>query len=212
MAWHAKPSGAYPIDSSEAQENVLEIWSQLSTTWTKEAVAGLCGNIVSESGLNPWRWQSDIVNLSDPYKGYGLVQFTPASGYVNQYGPGTPGFAPNLSTTSVQGGNVSDASAQLIVVDNDKAGKYLNRTSYCKYLDISSAYPVSNYKKLTDVYLATVAWLFDYEFPADRSESVAQARYANALKCYAIIGGTPPTPAVYNKSMPLWMMMKWRRL
>jgi hypothetical protein len=43
-----------------------------------------CGNMQSESAINPGRWQSDIVMPSDPtYAGYGLVQWTPYTKYTN---------------------------------------------------------------------------------------------------------------------------------
>ena len=196
MAWNAKPSGAYALDSQEALDNIDMMYGQLAGTWTLEAIAGMIGNMVNESGLNPWRWQSDSVSLTSDTKGYGLVQFTPAYGYINDYGPGTENFSPNLSVTSVtSGATPEDGHAQIIVIDEDRAGKYLNRARYCNYLDISSAYPFSNYKKLTDLYLATVAWLFNYEFPADRSQSVANTRYQSASYVYQYISGhAPPDP------------------
>lgn len=196
MAWNAKPSGAYALDSQEALENIDMMYGQLAATWTLEAIAGMIGNMVNESGLNPWRWQSDSVSLTGDTKGYGLVQFTPAYGYINDYGPGTENYSPNLSTSSItSGATPEDGHAQIIVIDTDKAGKYLNRSRYCNYLDISSTYPFSNYKQVTDLYLATVAWLFNYEFPADHSQSVANARYQSASYVYQYISGhEPPGP------------------
>lgn len=49
--------------------------------WTLNAIAGLLGNMQAESSLNPGRWQSeDVGNVEG---GYGLVQWTPASKYLN---------------------------------------------------------------------------------------------------------------------------------
>lgn len=49
--------------------------------WTKNAVAGLLGNMEKESTINPGRWQSGKVgNLEG---GYGLTQWTPASKLFN---------------------------------------------------------------------------------------------------------------------------------
>ena len=221
MTWHAKLKGAYTPGSTEWNENVQEIWNQLSGTWTAEAVAGMVGNMQSESGLNPWRWQSDRDDIGDPLKGYGLPQFTPASGYINDYGRGVEGYAPSLSTSyQSAGANPSDGHAQIIVIDEDRAGKYLNRTRYCDYWDISAAYPFGSYKRLTDLYTASTGWLFDYEFPADRSKAVADARYQNAVVVYEFLKGHPPEPPgpgpgpgpspVYGDTFPRGM--GWKRL
>ena len=223
MTWHAKLKGAYTPGSVEWNDNVQEIWNQLSGTWTAEAVAGMVGNMQSESGLNPWRWQSDRDDISDRLKGYGLPQFTPASGYINDYGRGVEGYAPSLSTSyQSAGASPSDGHAQIIVIDEDRAGKYLNRTRYCDYWDISAAYPFSAYKRLTDLYTASTGWLFDYEFPADRSKAVADARYQNAVVVYEFLKGHPPEPPgpgpgpgpgpspVYGDTFPRGM--GWKRL
>lgn len=63
-------------------ETAKTIWDYLvSQGWSKTAVAGLLGNMQSESGIIADRWESDIVgNMSG---GYGLVQWTPASKYIN---------------------------------------------------------------------------------------------------------------------------------
>lgn len=52
--------------------------------WTINAIAGILGNMQSESAINPGRWQSDNVAPADPtYAGYGLVQWTPYTKYTN---------------------------------------------------------------------------------------------------------------------------------
>lgn len=49
--------------------------------WTKNAVAGMLGNMETESTINPGIWQNlDEGNLS---MGYGLVQWTPATKYLD---------------------------------------------------------------------------------------------------------------------------------
>ena len=49
--------------------------------WTKNAIAGMLGNMQTESTINPCIWQ----NLSEGNMdlGYGLVQWTPASKYID---------------------------------------------------------------------------------------------------------------------------------
>lgn len=49
--------------------------------WTLNAIAGMYGNMQTESTINPGLWENrDIGNMT---KGYGLVQWTPASKYIN---------------------------------------------------------------------------------------------------------------------------------
>ena len=64
------------------QETAQQIWNYLTSKgWTKESVAALLGNAQSESGIIADRWESNIVgNMSG---GYGLVQWTPATKYIN---------------------------------------------------------------------------------------------------------------------------------
>lgn len=53
----------------------------LSRGWTKNAICGMLGNMQSESTINPGIWQNlDEGNTS---LGFGLVQWTPATKYLN---------------------------------------------------------------------------------------------------------------------------------
>lgn len=49
--------------------------------WTKNALAGLLGNMQRESNINPGLWQS--LKYGNMSGGYGLVQWTPATNYIN---------------------------------------------------------------------------------------------------------------------------------
>ena len=62
MPWHAKATGAYAQESSEAYDNAVAAWGILSARgFSLLAFCGVWGNVGSEGGYNPWRWQSDIV-------------------------------------------------------------------------------------------------------------------------------------------------------
>lgn len=74
-------------ESSSLSNSQMKVNAQYITKffvlngWTLNAIAGILGNMQAESSLNPGRWQSENVNnLSG---GYGLVQWTPASKYIN---------------------------------------------------------------------------------------------------------------------------------
>lgn len=67
---------------STQEQTAREIWNYLTSRgWTKESVAAVLGNMQSESGIIADRWESDKVgNMSG---GYGLVQWTPATKYID---------------------------------------------------------------------------------------------------------------------------------
>lgn len=69
------------LTQSEMEINAQYIFSFFKNKgWSNNAIAGILGNMQAESSLNPGRWQSeDIGNTSG---GYGLVQWTPASKYL----------------------------------------------------------------------------------------------------------------------------------
>lgn len=181
MAFVAQPSGGYSITSPEGTNNIYEVYNYLEPLgYDKQCVIGMLGNIAAESGLNPWRWQSDSYNLSN---GYGLVQFTPASDYINL--TGIPNHAPNLSTSiQTSGSSPDDAKGQLYVFDNDTLGKWVNtcwRTYwnpstypdlYAKRTTILNTYgsgttlSMAQFRTINDYQDACFAFLACYEGPA----------------------------------------------
>ena len=123
MAWYAKATGSYSRTSTEAHNNALEIANTLiGRGWTKQAVAALLGNGAGESGLNPWRWESDDVPTYSRFlswtseqagsHGYGIFGFTPANKYINSSNASTYaslGYGPNFSDSP---GKATDGAAQ----------------------------------------------------------------------------------------------------
>lgn len=64
------------------QETAKQIWDYLTSRgWTKQSVSALLGNMQSESGIIADRWESDRVGNMNG--GYGLVQWTPATKYID---------------------------------------------------------------------------------------------------------------------------------
>lgn len=209
--WNAKAKGAYARDSDEAIQNANEVYSILfNKGWTLNAVCGLLGNVGSESGYNPWRWQSDKMGTSSgsPWKnkGYGLTQFTPAGKYISSSdAKKISGYAPNFSDKK---GNASDGYAQCVFLD-----------AYADYYK-TNAYPLtySEFKESeeTPSYLAK-AWLYNYERPADPS-ATEETRSENAEYWYKVLSGEepptppePPEPFYSKKKTPIWVFIKRRR-
>lgn len=223
MAWHAKPSGAYSLTSTAGEENAREMYNYLTARgYTATAACGVIGNTINESGLNPWRWQSDTYNLSG---GYGLFQFTPASGYINgaasvQY------YAPNLSTTQqTTGALATDGIAQLYTMDTNLLSKwvsscwrsYWNMNSYPEQYSIrtevlqrygsNNRLSMAEFRDIDLLYYATFAFMACFEGPA---RPTLGTRYANAVTVYEMIVGQQPTPPVFKrKSLPIWMMLRY---
>lgn len=70
------------LDSQQQEVNATYIYTYFKNKgWTTNAIAGMLGNMQAESSLNPGRWQSE--DVGNTLGGYGLVQWTPASNYIN---------------------------------------------------------------------------------------------------------------------------------
>ena len=124
MPWCNKSTGGYNTGSGEGRTNankVVDILQPLG--FSLSSICAILGNIQGESGLNPWRWQSDYVPTVSEFQnwtsaqavlhGYGLFQYTPANKYINSTNYNTYyglGYAPNFSD---QTGGQYDGSAQL---------------------------------------------------------------------------------------------------
>lgn len=227
MSWYAKPSGPYSYNSEEGKANILEIASFFSNIgYTEECQAGIIGNIMAESGLNPWRWQGDSVNLE---AGYGLFQYTPARSYIDgainlQY------YAPNKSVTDItSGAKPTDGLAQLNVFDTNLLGKWIS-SCWRDYWDttiysdlykererILSTYGTNNrlsmneFKVIDNVWDSTFSFLACFEGPKVPN---IDPRYSNATIVYKIITGNtpdppdPPGPIYPNRKLPVWMMVR----
>lgn len=75
-------SGNRFLTLAEMKINATYIYEYLTANgWTKNAICGVLGNMQSESTINPAIWQGLVVNNTDG--GYGLVQWTPATKYIN---------------------------------------------------------------------------------------------------------------------------------
>lgn len=226
MAWHAQPSGGYyngigTVTNQNAIDNINMIWSYLSGQgYTAECAAGMMGNMTSESGLNPWRWQNDTYSLSN---GYGLVQYTPASGYINL--TGIPDHAPNMSTSQqTTGSSPNDGNAQLYVFVNDTLGKWVNScwrsywspstypALYAQHTHILNTYgsgislSLAQFATINDISDATFAFLACFEGPSIPNYS---SRYDAAVHIYDVISGGG------GGNLPKWLIgyasQQWRR-
>lgn len=191
--WNAKPNNGYIVNSDEWVDNVNAFYEYAKNQYTLQAICGMIGNSQGESGLNPWRWQSDTVDYDG---GYGLFQYTPASGYIEEYGKKSSYYAPNLSTTSQTSGSYpTDAIAQIEVIG--ESGKYGG--SQTRIERIKEFYPqcvdyttLNEFKKINDLYGAVVCWLGFFEAPKIINQNVIDKRYEWSLDAYNVLKERKP--------------------
>jgi murein DD-endopeptidase MepM/ murein hydrolase activator NlpD len=180
------------LSMEEMTVNAEYILSFLTSRgWTKNAVAGMLGNMQTESTINPAIWQNlDSGNMS---MGFGLVQWTPASKYTNW--ADSNGYA------------WTDIDGQLTRFQYE-----INNN--LQWISTSS-YPISfgEFKVSTDTpeNLAQ-AFLLNYERPADQTQPdrSKQARYWYDT----LTGEVPPTgskPAFPTTAgLPITSPYGWR--
>lgn len=137
--------GNFYLTKEQQQTNALVIYNYLKSTWTMQAIAGLLGNLETESTVNPAIWQNLTEN---PSNGYGLCQWTPSTKLTEWL--------------DSNGKSWTDIYAQL-----DRLG-YEEKTGEQYYA--TSSYPLSfaEFRQSTETpYYLGMAWLYNYERPAD---------------------------------------------
>lgn len=188
MGWHAKKTGRYTEDTTEAKDNATQIALILhGEGWTTEAIAGCLGNIQSEGFMNPWHWQGDYVPTYNEFlnwngsqaqdHGYGLYQFTYANKYINAENSSLPGYGPNFDDIV---GLVTDGKAQTIFMNNTFSSEWSTEQYgyyYQAFMDIGVSasdfakffsYTADEYKKSKDE-ISILAGAFElcYERPLE---------------------------------------------
>lgn len=155
------------LTNEQQKVNVKYIYTYLKRKgWTVQAVSALCGNMQAESALNPGRWQSnDIGNTS---MGYGLVQWTPATKYIDWC---------NGSDPSEMDNNL----ARIIYEVENKIQWYATDSYNLTFEEFT--------KSTDSPYNLAIAFLLNYERPADQSGSVQHLRGTYANQWSAFLGG-----------------------
>lgn len=175
------------LTQSEMEENATYIWQQMGPQgWTMESVAAMLGNMQSESTINPGIWQDlDEGNLDG---GYGLVQWTPASKYIDW--------------ANQHGYPIGDINGQIDRINWELA----NGAQWYP----TSEYPLTfeEFKTSTqDPYYLAMAFINCYERPADPDQPW---RGEQANEWYSFLGGIPPEPPTGRKGgMPIYMYLRF---
>lgn len=162
-------SGNRYLTLEEMQNNAKYIYSYLiKKGWTLNAIAGMLGNMQTESTINPGIWQD--LNEGNTAGGFGLVQWTPATNLI------TWAYALSLDHTKM------DTQIWRIEWELENGVQYFP----------TDAYPESfaEFKESTaDPYYLGMAFLANYERPADPNQP---ARGEQAAYWYTYLSGIDP--------------------
>lgn len=178
-------SGNRYLTQAEMENNARYIWNYLgSRGWSMNAIAGMLGNMQTESSINPGIWES--LESGNTSGGFGLVQWTPASkliGWANQNG---------LEYDAM------DTQLQRIEYELANGLQYYPTDSYPETFE--------QFKTSTkDPYYLGMAFLANYERPAV-SNQPARGRQAQAWYEFLSELPAPSHTIPKRKGLPLIMM------
>lgn len=176
-------SGNYYLSQAEMENNALlvrDYFVQLNPPWTETAIAGMLGNMQSESTISPGRWENGI-----PYwRGYGLVQWTPYTNYSNWYGPGWE--------------NNGDAQCARIEYERATGIEWIPTSLYPGNW---AWFCYNTHDTPSDL---ASAFLRDYERPtAEQIVATEPARRQQAEDWYTFLVGHP-----FHRPPPAWLLFK----
>lgn len=175
-------SGNRYLTESEMQTNAKYIYWYLSARgWSAPAIAALLGNMEAESTINPGIWEG--LDEGDTAQGFGLVQWTPATKYLNWCEEN------DLEPSEM------DSALKRIEYELANGLQYIE----------TNAYPLSfaEFKVSTkSAYYLGMAFVTNYERPRE----ITEARGKNAEKWYAFLLSLPPMVGYKKKALPLLLM------
>lgn len=191
-------SGNRYLSLAEMQNNALYIYYKLSANgWSLNAIAGMMGNFQSESTINPDIWES--LNEGNTSRGYGLVQWTPATKY--------------LDWCTTQGLDPAEMDSALARIEYELANG-LQYYATDEYPETFAQFKTST----KSAYYLGMAFVTNYERPAE----ITTVRGENAEYWYNYLldyVGTTPSPdpdpepgdipwrPSTTKGMPLWLLI-----
>lgn len=182
-------SGNRYLSESEMQNNARYIYNYLSSKgWTLNAVAGMLGNMETESTINPCIWEN--LDEGNTTGGYGIVQWTPATKLIEW--------------ANENGQNYTSIDTQLdrILYELEKGLQYYSTDNY------PESFKEFSTSTKTPEYLA-YAFLHNYERPAslDQPNRQTQARkWYSYLSNYSPSTPSDPSVIVRKNSMSLLML------
>ena len=157
------------LTQSEMEGNACEVYSFFAGRgWTRNAIAGILGNMQTESNINPGLWQS--LKEHNYSGGFGLVQWTPATNYTDW--------------ATANGYTITNPTGQLKWIDelSETKGQWIKTSAY--------SMSWSEFKKSTETaeYLAS-AFLKNFERAGVEKESERKSQatsWYNFLEKYDV--------------------------
>lgn len=175
-------SGNYYLGAAD-QENNAAIIAATFSWWSPNGLAAILGNMQAESTINPGIWEG--LNEGNLSGGFGLVQWTPATKFLDWSG----------------GDQSGDAQLQRIQYEIANGIQW----------GATQQFPLSFTEFTTSDkppgYLAA-AFMLNYERPADQSWKAQQGRADNAERWYTWLTGLPAPPW---SAFPIWLFFKMTR-
>ena len=170
------------LTNLEMQANALYIKNYLlNKSWSIHSICALLGNMQAESSLNPGRWQSDNVGITS--SGYGLVQWTPATKYIDW-----------CSEKGLTDYSEMDSNLARIVYEVENNIQWIATSDYDLTFTEFTFGISSTGEKVYSLRTLTEAFLINYERPADQSNSVKDYRTSLAEDWYTYLSGNPIEP------------------
>lgn len=165
--------GNFYLTRAQQELNATYIYNYMSPKgWSVNAIAGMLGNMESESSVNPGIWQS--LQEGNLKGGFGLVQWTPAERYIDW--------------CAAEGLDYTDMDANLTRINWEVANKQ-------QWIP-TKRYPISfsAFKNsLQDPYTLGLMFLANYERPANPNQPI---RGKQAQAWYQFLSGKPPRPPI----------------
>lgn len=160
-------NSSYIWDIDIQKFNVDTIYRALSDKgWTVNAISAVLGNLETESTFNPGLWQSGNIGVSST--GFGLVQWTPATKYINwckrEYGD-------NVDYTTLE----HNIDRIIWEVENNK--QWDSSDTEFKYMSFEDFT-----KSTLDVGYLTKAFMMCYEQPRNQTEANQEKRAKQGIK------------------------------
>ena len=188
-----------------------DTWNQPETgnrphpAWSINAIAGFLGNLQTESNINPAIYEG--LNVS-PSSGYGLVQWTPGSTYLNW-----------AAARGYTNWDIDHQLARLYweeeqpSMDDGREWSVETRAAYLgPYQPFNLPREVDFWTDTThDAAWLAAAWCLNYERPGSSPEDhwqAAQRREANGIRWYNFLQGLPPPHPVGGGRIWLYWRMK----
>jgi hypothetical protein len=146
-------SGCGGLTTAQMECNAQYIYSFMTVRgWSKNAICAMLGNMEAESGLNPCAWQ--FWHQTGAGCGFGLVQWTPATNYLNW-----AGLTPS-QVDAMQPKELMDSELNYILYQLANGGQWY-ATSKAPYYMSFEEFTHSTY----DTYNLALTWQASFERP-----------------------------------------------